>query len=201
VCQTRPLAEIDFTVDLWLRVIEGDRVLRRALGEGEEASYGTLAPILGRADALGTSSRYVNAGMGITYGAASGMVAPLAVPTAAAKVTWESYTGRERGGVPIAIFFHPGLAACTRSRGLSASALDEEGVDVRVSHAHDLLRLYAASDEVHGNAGKLEYTLLEGILDVRAQLLIGHVEFEEARVAGRRAPYETGRRWRLQMRG
>lgn len=141
----------------------------------------------------------MNAGLRITYGAASGMVAPLAVPTAAAEVAWESYTGRERSGVPIVIFFHPTPAAEAWSRDCFTSALDEEGVDVRVSHAHDLIRSYAAPDEVHGNARKSEYTILEGVLDVRAQLLMGHVEFEEARVAGRGALYETGWRWRLQM--
>lgn len=113
---------------LLVRVIEGDRVARRALGE--EASYVAPAPILGRTGALRSSSWHVNARMRITYGAASSMVAPLAVPTATAEVAGESYTSREGSGKPAGILFHPGPAANTRSRDLSTSALDKEGVDV-----------------------------------------------------------------------
>jgi hypothetical protein len=88
------------------------------------------------------------------------MVPPLAIPTATAKVAGESYASREGVGVAIGIQYHLVLARAARRVGGSPSALDEKGVDVRVAHAHDLVRSYAAAEEGHSAARESEYGIL-----------------------------------------
>jgi hypothetical protein len=112
------------------------------------------------------------------------MVPPLAITTASSKVAGESYASRERAGVAIRIQRHLVLASAAWSLAGSASTLDEEGVDVRVAHAHDLVWSYAAAEEGHNATGESEDGILQGVLDVRPQLLSGNVEVEEAWVTG-----------------
>jgi hypothetical protein len=125
------------------------------------------------------------------------MIPPLAIPTAAAKMARESYASRERVGVAIGIQYHLLLASVTRRVGGSTSTLDEKGVDVRVAHTDDLVWSYAAAKESHNAARKSEDSILQGVLDVRPQLLLGHVEVEEACVASRGVVHETCWRWWL----
>jgi hypothetical protein len=128
------------------------------------------------------------------------MIAPLAIPTAATEMAGESYASRERVGVAIGIEDHLLLASDTRRFGGSTTALDEKGVDIGVAHANDLVWSYAAAEESHDAARESEDGILQRVLDVWPQLLLGNVEVKEACVTSRGVSYETGWRRRLEKK-
>jgi hypothetical protein len=114
------------------------------------------------------------------------MVWPLAIAAASTKVTGESYTSREGIGKLITVNHHLACTGITRNGTLDAPALDDEGVDVRIPLVDNLIWPYATEDDHHPVARQQEGIVLQLVLNVRAQLLLADIDFEQAAVVGYR---------------